>query len=98
MVLKANAIKINPGDNVATALENLTQEAYLKIDAGLVRIALLQEIALGHKFALVDLGKDVQVIKYGEPIGITTTLIKKGEHVHIHNVRSLRGSTEGGTK
>lgn len=42
----------------------------------------------GHKYALVDIKKGESVIKYGYPIGHATTDIKKGEHVHTHNVRT----------
>ena len=42
----------------------------------------------GHKYALVDIKKGESIIKYGYPIGHATTDIKKGEHVHTHNVRT----------
>ena len=40
----------------------------------------------GHKYALRDLKAGENVIKYGNPIGHATCDIKKGEHVHSHNV------------
>ena len=40
----------------------------------------------GHKYALRDIAKGENVIKYGNPIGHATEDIKKGEHVHTHNV------------
>jgi altronate dehydratase small subunit len=52
---------------------------------------VLQEIHFGHKFALRDIQQDELVIKYGEAIGQATTKIRKGEHVHIHNVEGLKG-------
>ena len=42
----------------------------------------------GHKYALCDIKKGSQVIKYGFPIGVATENIKKGEHVHSHNVKT----------
>lgn len=42
----------------------------------------------GHKYALCDIEKGSQVIKYGYPIGIATDNIKEGEHVHSHNVKT----------
>ena len=40
----------------------------------------------GHKYALRDIKKGENVIKYGNPIGHATADIKAGEHVHTHNV------------
>ena len=40
----------------------------------------------GPKYALRDLAKGENVIKYGNPIGHATADIKAGEHVHTHNV------------
>ncbi len=40
----------------------------------------------GHKYALCDIPRGANVIKYGNPIGHATADIKKGEHVHTHNV------------
>ena len=49
----------------------------------------------GHKYALVDIKAGENVIKYGNPIGHATVDIKKGEHVHTHNVRTnLSGNLE----
>ncbi len=42
----------------------------------------------GHKYALCDIKKGENVIKYGNPIGHATADIKKGEHVHSHNVKT----------
>ena len=49
----------------------------------------------GHKYALCDIKKGENVIKYGSPIGHATEDIKKGDHVHTHNVKTnLKGSLE----
>jgi len=42
----------------------------------------------GHKYALCDIKKGENIIKYGSPIGHATCDIKKGEHVHTHNVKT----------
>ncbi len=42
----------------------------------------------GHKYALRDIAKGENIIKYGNPIGHATCDIKKGEHVHTHNVKT----------
>ena len=45
----------------------------------------------GHKYALRDIKAGEPVIKYGNPIGIATADIQKGEHVHTHNVKTALG-------
>ncbi len=42
----------------------------------------------GHKFALFDIKKGENIIKYGSPIGHATEDIRKGEHVHTHNTKT----------
>ena len=54
-------------------------------------------IALCHKIALCDIPSGTLVVKYGESIGEAIRDIRRGEHVHTGNLRSLRGrSTAGG--
>ncbi len=49
----------------------------------------------GHKYAARDIGCGENIIKYGQPIGHATADIKKGEHVHTHNVKTnLSGKLE----
>ena len=49
----------------------------------------------GHKYALHDIKAGENIIKYGNPIGHATCDIKKGEHVHTHNVKTnLSGNLE----
>lgn len=64
-------------------------ENLLKIsDSDNVGVALTGSMT-GHKFALQDIKKGEKVIKYGMPIGVATCDIKKGEHVHTHNLKTL---------
>lgn len=55
-----------------------------------VEVALTDDctVAKGHKIALVDIEKGSNIIKYGCSIGYATADIKKGEHVHTHNVKT----------
>ena len=49
----------------------------------------------GHKYAVRDIKCGENVIKYGNPIGHATKDIKRGEHVHTHNVKTnLSGNLE----
>jgi len=54
-------------------------------------IQLLQDIPLGHKFAIRDILPSTNILKYAERIGVSTVLILTGQHVHIHNMESQRG-------
>jgi len=45
----------------------------------------------GHKYALRDIAAGENIIKYGMPIGHATCAIKKGEHVHVQNVKTNLG-------
>ena len=53
-------------------------------------IQSLNEISLGHKIAMVDLKEGDTIIKYGHDIGKVVKNIKKGEHVHVHNVKTKK--------
>ena len=48
-------------------------------------------LSTGHKSALCDIEKGSDIIKYGYPIGYATENIKKGEHVHSHNMKTKLG-------
>ena len=45
----------------------------------------------GHKYALCDIAEGENIVKYGMPIGHATKPIAKGEHVHVHNVKTNLG-------
>ena len=49
----------------------------------------------GHKYAIRDIKENENIIKYGNPIGHAICDIKKGEHVHTHNMKTnLSGNIE----
>ena len=55
-----------------------------------VRMTVLHRIPIGHKIALKDIAKDDTVIKYGHDIGHMVAAVKKGGHVHVHNLKTKR--------
>lgn len=81
-------IKINQADNVAVALRDFSKGEVVSLDG---EITLNDDIARGHKFALKDIKADEPVIKYGFPIGYAKEDIKKGCHIHVHNLRTGLG-------
>ena len=48
------------------------------------------DVPIGHKVALSDLEVGDTIYKYGEDIGKVVAPIKKGEHLHVHNVKTKR--------
>ena len=57
---------------------------------GSATVEAKNEVPLGHKLALVDLNVGDTIIKYGHDIGKVVKAIKKGEHVHVHNVKTKK--------
>lgn len=45
----------------------------------------------GHKYAARDIARGEDIIKYGFPIGYASEDIKKGEHIHTHNMKTRLG-------
>jgi (2R)-sulfolactate sulfo-lyase subunit alpha len=54
------------------------------------RLAVQGAVPIGHKVALVDLKPGDTVIKYGHDVGRIVAPVAKGEHVHVHNLRTKR--------
>jgi len=97
MAVRSKVVVINEKDNVATAIVPLKAASTVSLEAQgrKEKVKILKEIPMGHKFALRDIEKGEDVIKYGEPIGLATARVSRGEHVHVHNVVSHRGRKEG---
>ena len=90
------ALVISARDNVATALEAL--EPGQTIRAGDVNITVAEPIPRGHKVALHTIAAGEPIVKYGSAIGIATSVIRPGAHVHVHNVASTRGRGDLGPR
>ena len=82
-------IKINSNDNVVIALRNFTASEVIEVDDH--KITLLSDVERGHKIALRDIAEGEDIIKYGYPIAVAYAAIKKGEHVHVQNVKTKLG-------
>ncbi len=55
-----------------------------------INLNCTQDIPLGHKVALADMAAGDTVIKYGIDIGKVVQPIRKGEHAHVHNIKTKR--------
>ena len=87
------ALTLNEEDNVATAITPLEPGEGVAVPVGKERIEvkIRDPIPFGHKFAINDILDGGLVVKYGHDIGVATSEIGTGEHVHVHNVKTLRG-------
>ncbi|MDE6070266.1 MAG: altronate dehydratase family protein, partial [Alistipes sp.] len=80
-------LKINAADNVAVALaDDLRTGETLDVEGA--KVTLREDVARGHKFALRDIARDENVVKYGYPIGHATEPIAAGAWIHSHNLKT----------
>ena len=82
-------------DNVGVVVIETTKKgqdcsAWIMENDKTVKINSITEIPLGHKIALSDLEEGDTIIKYGHDIGKVVKPIKKGDHVHVHNVKTKK--------
>ena len=82
-------------DNVGVVVIEKTSSkqdcnCWIMEDDSSANIQSIDEIPLGHKIAMVDLKEGDTIIKYGHDIGKGVKSIKKGEHVHVHNVKTKK--------
>lgn len=87
---RPNAILIHNDDNVVTTTEMLKAGSIARYqkDEDVVEIVTRDEIPKFHKIAVVDIEKTKPVYKYGQLIGEAIETIRKGSHVHDHNIVS----------
>jgi altronate dehydratase small subunit len=82
----------HPTDNVAIAMEQLESGDVVLVDGkdDVLEVRLQSRIPVFHKFSLRPIPNGRVVFKQGEAIGKATQDIALGEHVHVHNLSSLR--------
>ena len=82
-------------DNVAVVVIDKTSEnqecrGWIMENNKTINVQSLNEIPLGHKIAMVDFNEGDTILKYGHDIGKVIKPIKKGDHVHVHNVKTKK--------
>ena len=73
-------------DNVVVACANLEAGEVVRMDDQDVKLSA--DAPVGFKIARRDFKAGEQVLKYGAAIGSTIAAIKRGEIVHLHNMKS----------
>ena len=90
----SKAIVMSEAVNVATLLAGVAAGATVSLidkqGGVLPAIEALENIPAGNKIALRDLRPGEQMVKYGAACGTISALVRKGELVHVHNVKSER--------
>ncbi|NLV73539.1 MAG: UxaA family hydrolase [Chloroflexi bacterium] len=92
--MKVNVLLINPRDSVVTALQVLAAGTKLAASDAIPALQTCETVPMGHKVAIRDIAEGEHVIKYGASIGVASQAIRAGQHVHTHNLRSLRGAVK----
>lgn len=91
---KLFAVKAAERDNVVTVFsESAAAGAVVTVQDAAGRrleLELLDDVPYGHKAALEDIPAGEPIVKFGEEIGLCFKAVKRGAHVHTHNLASNR--------
>lgn len=79
------AVAVVEGIKAGTALT-----AWIMDDDRTVTLTALDDIPMGHKIAMTDLATGDTVIKYGVDIGKVVAPARRGQHAHVHNIKTKR--------
>jgi len=85
-----NAVIINPNDSVVTVTEQITKGGEVRYPGCAKPIVATQDIPMYHKIAIAAVKQGQNVLRYGERFGVASKDINIGDHVHVHNVNSVR--------
>jgi hypothetical protein len=77
---------LHPDDNIVVARRDIAAGEKVELDGESFTIPAAVE--LGHKLARRSIEADARVLKYGAPIGSMKMRVSRGEHVHLHNLKS----------
>jgi Altronate dehydratase len=82
------------GDSVGVATVDIkageTAQGLFMDSQAKLEVKALDDIPLGHKIALEPMEVGGTVLKYGHDIGKVVDAFKKGNHVHIQNLKTKR--------
>lgn len=85
----------DPNDSVAVVVvegvkAGMTLTGLILDQNRTLELPCAQDIPIGHKVALKDLAPGDTVIKYGIDIGKVVAPITRGQHAHVHNIKTKR--------
>ncbi|HEX4071817.1 MAG TPA: altronate dehydratase family protein [Planctomycetaceae bacterium] len=79
-------LRLHPDDNVGVSTRRIAAGAAVDVSRGGAAVTARERVEMGHKIALVQIGRGMPIRKYGQTIGFATADIQPGEWVHTHNV------------
>jgi altronate hydrolase len=82
--LSAQTLRLHPRDDVVIAATALARGTTIETVAGQVKLE--RDITPGHKIAIRLRAIGEPVRRYGKVIGIASSSIRPGDHVHLHNL------------
>ncbi|MDQ0823213.1 altronate hydrolase [Arthrobacter sp. V4I6] len=85
MTLENSVLRLAESDEVGVATRDLASGTVLETEAG-PAVEVRANVPRGHKIALADMPAGAAVHKYGQSIGRALTQIRRGDHVHTHNL------------
>lgn len=84
--MEAMVLVLNPRDNVAVVLKDITTGQVIVLPDGR-EISAMTDIPYSHKVTISDLAEGSAIYKYGEVIGKTSVDVSCGCWIHTHNMR-----------
>ncbi|WP_144891962.1 UxaA family hydrolase [Flavobacterium tiangeerense] len=94
--MQKKLIKVNPSDNVAVALVNLTAGENINFENDTITITAA--VKMKHKIALNDLNLGDRIIMYGVLVGKASAFIEKGGLLSTDNVKHESDAVSGKTE
>jgi len=83
--MQKKLIKVNPSDNVAVALVNLSEGEEIQFEGELIKV--LSDVKMKHKIAMTTLEIGDRIIMYGVLVGKASQRIEKGDVLATTNVK-----------
>jgi altronate dehydratase small subunit len=85
-LLDRRLLLLSERDNVMVTCASLKSGDVVSLDGA--RVTVSADAPLGFKIARRDLAPGEKVLKYGAVIGSATAAIRRGDVVHLHNMKS----------
>ncbi len=84
--VQLKCLTLHRDDNIVIAARDIAVGTRIMIDDDAVLVPT--SIPIGHKMARCDMTSGTKIFRYGAPIGSLTAPVMKGEHIHLHNLKS----------
>lgn len=79
-------VLLDAADNVLVVCESAAAGSLIEVDGE--QLVLAEPVGVGHKIARCELAPGDKILKYGSPIGSVVKRTRKGDVVHLDNMKS----------